>query len=187
LIAAFTPNSDPVQKISIIPRGFGALGYTLQMPVEDRFIISEDALFGKINVCLGGRAAEEIVFGKISTGAANDLTKATDIARRMITDFGMSKRFRNVALTKRGAGMAGGGPGGHPEAAEPVFTREFSEATQQYIDEDIARIMAEQYTTVLEKLKHNKDLLVRIAEILLEKETLDEAEFKALVGESGCQ
>ncbi|MDR2521503.1 MAG: ATP-dependent zinc metalloprotease FtsH [Spirochaetaceae bacterium] len=186
LIAAFTPNSDPVQKISIIPRGFGALGYTLQMPVEDRFIISEDALFGKINVCLGGRAAEEIVFGKISTGAANDLTKATDIARRMITDFGMSTRFRNVALTKRGAGMAGGGPG-RSEAAEPMFTREFSEATQQYIDEDIARIMAEQYTTVLEKLKHNKDLLVRIAEILLEKETLDEAEFKALIDGQACQ
>ena len=168
-----------MQKISIIPRGFGALGYTLQMPVEDRFIISEDELFGKINVCLGGRAAEEIIFGKISTGAANDLMKATDIARKMITDFGMSTRFKNVALTKRGAGMTGNL--GHPEAAEPMFTREFSEATQQYIDEDIARIMDEQYNAVLEKLHGNKELLVHIAEILLEKETLDESEFKALV------
>ena len=179
LVAAFTPGSDPVQKISIIPRGFGALGYTLQMPVEDRFIISEDELLGRINVCLGGRAAEEIIFGKISTGAANDLMKATDIARKMITDFGMSQRFKNVALTKRGAGMLSGPAGG--ESQEPVFTREFSEATQQYVDEDIARVMAEQYEYVTVKLNENKALLIKIAELLLEKETLDEKEFKHLV------
>ncbi|MDR2102653.1 MAG: ATP-dependent zinc metalloprotease FtsH, partial [Treponema sp.] len=98
LVAAFTPGSDPVQKISIIPRGFGALGYTLQMPVEDRYLMTEGELLGKIDVLLGGRAAEELVFDKISTGAANDLTKAADIARRMITDYGMSSRFKNVAL-----------------------------------------------------------------------------------------
>ncbi|MDR2602900.1 MAG: ATP-dependent zinc metalloprotease FtsH [Spirochaetaceae bacterium] len=178
LIAAFTANSDPVQKISIIPRGFGALGYTLQMPLEDRFIISEEELLGRINVCLGGRAAEEIIFGKISTGAANDLTKAADIARKMITDFGMSKRFKNVALTKRG-----GNPfmGGVPEQQEHVFTREFSEATQQYIDEEMAGIMERQYKFVTEKLRENEALLVKIATILLEKETLDEKEFKQLV------
>ncbi|MDR2491110.1 MAG: ATP-dependent zinc metalloprotease FtsH [Spirochaetaceae bacterium] len=181
LVAAFTPGSDPVQKISIIPRGFGALGYTLQMPIEDRFIISEDELLGRINVCLGGRAAEEIIFGKISTGAANDLMKATDIARKMITDFGMSDRFKNVALTKRGAGMLSGPGGG--DAQEPVFTREFSEATQQYVDEDIARVMARQYEYVSVKLNENKALLTKIAELLLEKETLDEKEFKHLVTE----
>jgi len=86
----FTVGSDPVQKISIVPRGFGALGYTLQMPTEDRYLMTEEELLGKIDVLLGGRGAEELVFGKISTGAANDLTKATDIARRMITDYGMS-------------------------------------------------------------------------------------------------
>ena len=175
LIAAFTPGSDPVQKISIIPRGFGALGYTLQMPVEDRYLMTEEELLGKINVLLGGRAAEEIVFGKISTGAANDLTKATDIARKMITDYGMSGRFKNVALTQRGAGMIGS------QIQEPVFHREYSEATQQYVDEEIARMVETQYNAVKESLGLNRVLLETVAEKLLEKETLDEKEFKTLL------
>ena len=177
LIAAFTPGSDPVQKISIIPRGFGALGYTLQMPVEDRYLMTEEELLGKINVLLGGRAAEEIVFGKISTGAANDLTKATDIARKMITDYGMSGRFRNVALTQRGTGILGN------HIQEPAFHREYSEATQQYVDEEIARIVDNQYAEVKGKIDGNRQLLDTIAEQLLEKETLDEKEFKALLGQ----
>jgi len=176
LIAAFTPGSDPVQKISIIPRGFGALGYTLQMPVEDRYLMTEEELLGKINVLLGGRAAEEIVFGKISTGAANDLTKATDIARKMITDYGMSGRFKNVALTQRGAGMLG------TPIQEPVFHREYSEATQQYVDEEIARIVDIQYEAVKDNLKVHRPLLETVAFQLLEKETIDEKEFKALLG-----
>jgi cell division protease FtsH len=175
LVAAFTPGSDPVQKISIIPRGFGALGYTLQMPVEDRYLMTEEELLGKINVLLGGRAAEEIIFEKISTGAANDLTKATDIARKMITDYGMSGRFRNVALTQRGAGILGA------PVQEPVFHREYSEATQQYVDEEIARMVEEQYGKVKESLRSNRPLLETVAEKLLEKETLDEKEFRALL------
>jgi cell division protease FtsH len=178
MIAAFTPGSDPVQKISIVPRGFGALGYTLQMPIEDRYLMTEEELLGKIDVLLGGRAAEELVFGKISTGAANDLTKATDIARRMITDYGMSERFRNMALTQRGAGMLGG-----PQTPEPVFHREYSEATQQYIDEEIARMVEERYGQIKEKLAENKGLLEKIAGQLLEKETLGEKEFKELMGQ----
>ena len=177
LVAAFTPGSDPVQKISIIPRGFGALGYTLQMPVEDRYLMTEEELLGKINVLLGGRAAEEIVFGKISTGAANDLTKATDIARKMITDYGMSERFKNVALTQRGAGMMGN------PVQEPMFHREYSEATQQYVDEEIARMVESQYVEVKQSLLVNRPLLDKVAEKLLEKETLDEKEFKALLSE----
>jgi len=175
LVAAFTPGSDPVQKISIIPRGFGALGYTLQMPIEDRYLMTEEELFGKIDVLLGGRAAEEIIFGKISTGAANDLTKATDIARKMITDYGMSIRFKNVALTQRGAGMMGN------QSQEPLFQREYSEATQQYVDEEIARMVEARYTDVKEKLKTNRSLLETVADQLLEKETLDEKEFKAML------
>ena len=175
LVAAFTPGSDPVQKISIIPRGFGALGYTLQMPIEDRYLMTEEELFGKIDVLLGGRAAEEIIFGKISTGAANDLTKATDIARKMITDYGMSSRFKNVALTQRGAGMMGN------QSQEPLFQREYSEATQQYVDEEIARMVEARYTDVKEKLKTNRSLLETVADQLLEKETLDEKEFKAML------
>jgi cell division protease FtsH len=177
MIAAFTPGSDPVQKISIVPRGFGALGYTLQMPVEDRYLMTEEELLGKIDVLMGGRAAEDLVFGRISTGAANDLTKATDIARRMITDYGMSARFRHIALTQRGAGMMGS-----PQSQEPMFHREYSEATQQYIDEEIARMVDERYSTAKEKLGQNRPLLDKIAGLLLEKETLDEKEFKGLMG-----
>ncbi|MDR2095473.1 MAG: ATP-dependent zinc metalloprotease FtsH [Treponema sp.] len=174
LIAAFTPGSDPVQKISIIPRGFGALGYTLQMPIEDRHIVTEEELLGKINVLLGGRAAEELIFGKLSTGAANDLTKVTDIARRMITDYGMSGRFKHVALTQRGASMMGS------KFPEPQFQREYSEATQ-YIDEEISHMVEKQYNDVKLILDKNQALLNTIADRLLEKETLDENEFKALV------
>jgi len=176
MIAAFTPGSDPVQKISIVPRGFGALGYTLQMPIEDRYLMTEEELLGKIDVLMGGRAAEDLVFGKISTGAANDLTKATDIARRMITDYGMSGRFRNIALTQRGAGMMGGTP-----HQEPMFHREYSEATQQYIDEEIARIVEQRYAAAKEKLGQSRPLLDKIAGLLLDKETLDEKEFKSIM------
>jgi len=175
MIAAFTPKSDPVHKISIVPRGLGALGYTLQMPTEDRHLMTEEELLGKIDVLMGGRAAEDIVFGKISTGAANDLSKATDIARRMITDYGMSARFRNIALTQRGANMLG------DRSPEPTFHREYSEATQQYIDEEMARIIDQRYVLAKEKLDENRLLLEKIASILLEKETLDEKEFRALM------
>jgi cell division protease FtsH len=176
LVAAWTPGADPVQKISIVPRGFGALGYTLQMPVEDRYLMTEEELFGKIDVLLGGRAAEEIIFGKISTGAANDLTKATDIARKMITDYGMSSRFRNVALTKRHGGMLGEG------GEDPWLQREYSEATQQYIDEEIAAAMDRRYSAVKDRLSQSRMLLDRVAEVLLEKESVDEKEFKSLMG-----
>ena len=176
LVAAFTPNADPVQKISIIPRGF-ALGYTLQMPVEDRYTVTRSDLLGKIDILLGGRIAEEMVSGEFSTGAANDLTKATDIARKMITDYGMSKRFRNVALTSRGAGMGGGGE----QRQEPMFQREYAESTQQYVDEEIARIIEDEYAKTRGVLDARREVLDRVAGQLLEKETLDEKEFKTLL------
>jgi cell division protease FtsH len=176
LAAAFTPGADPVRKISIVPRGFGALGYTLQLPTEDRYVMTEDELLGQIDVLLGGRAAEEIVFGRVSTGAANDLTRATDIARRMITDYGMSERFRNVALTRRGASIMG-------LQADPVLSREYSEETQRYIDEEIARIVAARYDHVLGILNERRGLIENVAGRLLEKETVEEAEFITLVRE----
>jgi cell division protease FtsH len=174
LAAALTPNADPVQKISIIPRGF-ALGYTLQMPVEDRYTVTQSDLLGKIDILLGGRVAEEMISGEYSTGAASDLTKATDIARKMITDYGMSGRFRNVALTTRGAGMGG------PERQEPMFQREYAESTQQYVDEEIARIIDGRYGAVKDMLEQKRDTLNAVAEKLLEQETLDEKEFNALL------
>jgi cell division protease FtsH len=175
LVAAFTPNADPVQKISIIPRGF-ALGYTLQMPVEDRYTVTRSDLLGKIDILLGGRIAEEMISGEYSTGAASDLTKATDIARKMITDYGMSDRFRNVALTSRGAGMSGA------ERQEPMFQREYAESTQQYVDEEIARVVEREYGKTKEILETRRGVLDLVAAALLEKESLDEKEFKALLG-----
>ncbi|HRY81181.1 MAG TPA: ATP-dependent zinc metalloprotease FtsH [Spirochaetia bacterium] len=174
LVAAFTEGSDPVQKVSIVPRGFGALGFTLQMPTEDRYVVTEGQLLGQIDVLMGGRAAEEIVFGRISTGAASDITKATDIARRMITDYGMSERFRNVALTKRGTGMGG--------VQDAFLTREYSEETQRYVDDEVAKIIAERYALALKTLRDRKALLDTVSAELLEKETLDAARFRELVG-----
>jgi cell division protease FtsH len=174
LVAGFTAGADPVQKISIVPRGLSALGYTLQTPTEDRYLMTEDELYGKIDVLLGGRAAEEIEFGRVSTGAANDLTRATDIARRMITDYGMSAKFRNMVLTQRGSQYLG-------QLPEPGLLREYSETTQQYVDEEIARMLAERYERVKTLLAGKRDLLAKIAGILLEKETIDEKEFKEII------
>jgi cell division protease FtsH len=176
LVAAHIPNADPVTKISIIPRGF-ALGYTLQMPLEDRYTVTQSDLLGKIDILLGGRIAEEMISGEYSTGAANDLTKATDIARKMITDYGMSGRFRNVALTSRGAGPAAGG-----DRQEPLFQREYAESTQQYVDEEIARIVEAEFAKTKEILGQRRETLDRVALALLEKETLDEREFRELLG-----
>jgi cell division protease FtsH len=174
LVAAYTPNADPVQKISIIPRGF-ALGYTLQMPVEDRYTVTQSDLLGRIDILLGGRIAEEMVSGEYSTGAASDLTKATDIARKMITDYGMSGRFRNVALTSRGMSMTG------EQRQEPMFQREYAESTQQYVDEEIARIVEQEYGKTQEILKKRRGVLDLVSAALLEKESLDEKEFRALL------
>ena len=179
MIAAFTPNADPVQKISIIPRGF-ALGYTLQLPLEDRYTVTRSDLLGRIDILLGGRIAEEMISGEYSTGAASDLTKATDIARKMITDYGMSDRFKHVALTSRGVGMAG------QERQEPSFQREYAESTQQYVDEEIARIIETEYAKAKQILEERRGILDSIATALLEKETLDEKEFKALLGEGSA-
>jgi cell division protease FtsH len=117
-----------------------------------------------------------MVSGEYSTGAASDLTKATDIARKMITDYGMSGRFRNVALTSRGAGM-----GGH-ERQEPMFQREYAESTQQYVDEEIARVVDQEYGKTSGILEERRAILDQVAAALLERETLDEKEFKALLG-----
>jgi cell division protease FtsH len=173
IVAALTPGADPVRKVSIIPRGFGALGYTLQLPTEDRYVVTEEELLSQIDVLLGGRASEEIVFGRVSTGAANDITRATDVARKMITDYGMSERFRNVALTSRGASFMGQG--------DQILSREYSEETQRYVDEEIARIVAARYDHVLAVLGAKRELIETVAARLLDKEVIEEAEFQAFV------
>ena len=176
LTAAFTGGADPVQKISIIPRGIAALGYTMQTPTEDRYLMTTDELLGKIDVLLGGRAAEQLIFGMISTGASNDIDKASDIARRMITDYGMSPKFANVTLRSRPAPVFmgdGGGMGG---------AREYAETTQQYIDEQVAAIINERYRRVLDLLAGKKEILAAIAAYLLKNETIEGKLFLKMAG-----
>ncbi len=173
LTAAFTPGADPVQKISIVPRGIAALGYTMQTPTEERFLMTKPELLGKIDVLLGGRAAEELIFSEISTGASNDIDKATDIAVRMITEFGMSDKFSNVVLKHRkGSGFLGdGGDGG----------REYSEATQQYIDEQVAQVIQRRYARVKDLLTQKKPIIEKVVKILLEREMIESKEFDEIV------
>ena len=169
LTAYLTPGSSPVSKISIIPRGFGALGYTLQYPTEDRFLLSENELLGSVDVMLGGRAAEEVIFGDISTGASNDISRASDTVRQMITEYGMSEKYRNMTLPKTQSDIEGVNGG-----------REYSEAAQEYIDSETERILSERYSKVVENLRKNRDALETIATRLLEKEVIEGDEFAAL-------
>ena len=175
LVAAFTPGSDPVHKITIIPRGMAALGYTLQRSEDEQFLYSYSELIGQVDVLLGGRAAEQIIFNEISTGASNDISRATDIVKRIITDYGMSSKFKNVTLGKSGRGYGSG---------EPELVREFSENTQNYIDEEIARIINERYEAVIKLLKKNYGLLEEISQKLLEKETMEGKEFNEIIEKS---
>lgn len=173
ITAYFTKGSDPVSKISIVPRGMAALGYTLQLPTEDRFLLSEHELLSTIDVMMGGRAAEQIEFSEISTGASNDISRASDLVRRMITEFGMSGKFRNITLpTGSKQSMLGTVMPGN---------REYSEETQQYIDTETARIVNERYDTVANLLEKNHHLLKSIAELLLDKEVLEGEEFKKII------
>jgi len=175
LVAHLTPGSDPLTKISIVPRGVSALGYTLQTPAEDRFLLTREELLGKIDVLLGGRAAELIIYGDSSTGAANDLIRSTDIARKMVTEYGMSSHFTNVTLTKRPEAMLG-------EISAPTMSREYSESTQALIDQEINSIISERFSHVTDLLSSNKEKLQQIASRLLEQEIIDAAEFRELVG-----
>jgi cell division protease FtsH len=182
LVAAYTPDSEPVQKISIIPRGFGALGYTLQMPTEDRFLITTEELLGKIDVLLGGRAAEQLTFGRISNGAANDIARATDMVRKMITEYGMSEKFKNVYLGKGQQGMMGQED---PMTSPPWGQKSYSEDTQKYIDGQIAKTIDERYGIVLNLLREKRDLLQQISKRLLDKEVIGADEFAEFVKQAG--
>ncbi len=167
LVNVFTPNQHLVKKITIVPRGYGVMGYMLPVPEEERSFQTREELIGRIDVSLGGRAAEEIIYGTVSTGAGNDIVQATDIARAMITRLGMSSKFANVSLDKRGHSFLGiqDNPYGP--------TKEYSEDTQRYVDQEIAKIMAERYTKVIALLKKHKKLLELITNHLLEKETIE--------------
>jgi len=174
LVAALTPGADPVHKISIIPRGLAALGYTQQLPGEDRYLSTREELLGRIDVLLGGRVAEETVFGDVSSGAQNDLQRATEIIRSMIVELGMGATLGALTYGRQAPVFLGGGFGGSE--------RPFSDATAMAVDEEMKRIMEERLERVRELILRKRDLLDRATRILLEKETIEAEEFANLVG-----
>jgi len=168
LVARFLPNTDPVHKISIIPRGGAALGYTLQLPTEDRYLISKQELMTRLAVLLGGRVAEEIVFGDITTGAHDDLQKATEIAREMVCEYGMSDTLGPLTLGRR-----------HKEVflgKDIAEDRNYSEEVAYTIDKEVRSIIDSAYEQARKLIVENRDKLDKLTTILLEKEVLEREE-----------
>lgn len=174
LVAAKIKGSDPVHKISIIPRGHAALGYTLQLPEEDRFLVSRQELSDKICVLLGGRVAESICFGDVTTGASNDLERATQIARQMVTQFGMSEKLGLVTLGRKQHEVFLG--------HDIVDDRNYSEEIAHTIDLEIRAIVDASMNKAKQILTENRDRLEKITRILLEKEVLEGDELDELLG-----
>jgi cell division protease FtsH len=174
LVAALTPGCDAVHKISIIPRGLAALGYTQQRPTEDRYLMSQKELMAKIDVLLGGRVAEKIMFQDVTTGAHNDLQRATDIARAIVSEYGMGETLGLSTYPRNH------GPGflGQPAAGA---AREYSERTAALLDEEIRQILDQRETRVAGLINGKKEILIAVAKKLLEKEVLMEDEFMATV------
>ncbi len=174
LVALSFPGADPIQKISIIPRGIAALGYTLQLPTEDRFLMTKTELQNKIAVLLGGRIAEELTYGEASTGAQNDLVKATDIAKSMVKAYGMSDKLGTVTLDRE---------------RQPLFMQiqpsqekgDYSEETAREIDCEVRRIIDEQYEHVKRLLVVRKAALLEGAKKLLDQEVISGADLKAIL------
>jgi cell division protease FtsH len=175
IVATVLPGLDPVHKISIVARGFGALGYTMQLPLEDRYLMTRQDLYSQLAVLLGGRSAEEIAFGEISTGAQNDLQRATDIARAMVTEFGMSDALGAVNYNgpKRSAFL------------DTPFVQErgnYAEDTAQKIDAEVKRIITEAHDEARRILRQKRDALDALSERLLEKEVIEADELKEVMG-----
>jgi len=177
LVAISLPGTDPVHKVSIIPRGVGALGYTIQRPTEDRFVMTREELENKMTVLLNGRAAELTVFGHLSTGAADDLRRVTDIAHAMVARYGMSERLGSVAYDRDPQNYLTG-----PDLPRPPHEREYAEETATVIDADTRALVQAAMDRAMDILQQKRDLLERCAQRLLEKETLDEKELTELAG-----
>ena len=177
LVALALPGVDVVHKVSIIPRGIGALGYTIQRPTEDRFLMTRAELENKMAVLLGGRAAELLVFDHFSTGAADDLRRVTDIARSMVTRYGMSEALGSVAYDREPGTFLTG-----PNPLLPHAEHDYGEATADAIDAEVRAIVDRALERTLGILRERREALERTARRLLEKETLDEADLVDLVG-----
>ena len=176
IVGHLMPGGSKVAKISIVPRGMSALGYTLQLPTEERFLNSKEELQGQIATLLGGRSAEEIVFGKITTGASNDLQRATDIAEQMVGTFGMSDILGPLAYDKQGGGQFLGN-GNNPRRA-------VSDATAQAIDKEVRDLVDDAHEKALQILRNNLPLLESISQKILEEEVIEGEALKSLLSES---
>ena len=182
LVSSLCAHSEPVHKISIIPRGLAALGYTLQLPLEDRYLMSREELLDKMAGLMGGRAAEEIVVGSISTGASNDFKQATEIARLMVTEYGMSEALGPISYAERGRspflrtndGMAG------------LTDKAYSERTQRRIDEEVSRLIEEAMQRARELIVRHRDALSRVAARLLQTEVIEGEELRRILTDSGA-
>ena len=173
IVGHLMPGGSKVAKISIVPRGMSALGYTLQLPTEERFLNSKEELQGQIATLLGGRSAEEIVFGKITTGAANDLQRATDLAEQMVGTYGMSDTLGPLAYDKQGGGRFLGGSN-NPR-------RSVSDATAQAIDKEVRGLVDKAHDDALAILRQNMALLETIAQKILEKEVIEGDDLKQML------
>lgn len=175
LVALSLPGTDPVRKISIIPRGIAALGYTMQVPTEDRFLMSRTELLNRIATLLGGRAAEKMIFDDVSTGAHNDLAKATEIARSMVKEYGMGESVGQVyfAREKRNRFLAD---------LTPDDAGFYSEATAEKIDMEVQQIIDSEFVRALDILREKRDVLEKGAEILLENEKIEGDEIQEILG-----
>jgi cell division protease FtsH len=176
IVAERVPTADPVHKISIIPRGVAALGYTQQLPTEDRYLLTKQELMDRIAVLLGGRVAEEIVFDEISTGAGNDLERVTELARSMVMEYGMSRELGAVNLSgpRRMQFLQADGDGGGAR-------RQYSEQTAREIDNEIRGLIDGTYERVRRILTDDRAVLEVLAKRLLEKEVVDEAELREIM------
>jgi cell division protease FtsH len=169
LLAEILPTTDRVHKVSMIPRGMGALGYTMQLPLEDRFLMTRPELLDKITVLMGGRAAEKVVFNEVSTGATDDLQRATDLARRMITQFGMSNMLGPQAVEHLGVSLE---PRFLPGMAG-LTERGYSERTQQTVDEEVSGLLRRAFDRAVALLQHNRKQLLALAAKLREVEVVE--------------
>jgi cell division protease FtsH len=174
LVAMALPGVDPVHKVSIIPRGIGALGYTIQRPTEDRFLMTREELENKIAVLLGGRAAEKLIYDHLSTGAADDLVKATDIARAMVARYGMDPDLGHVSYDTERPGFLGTGD------QSAWLNRRHSEATAERMDTAVKAIIDDIFARTVALLDANRALLEETSRDLLDRETLDEPDLRAI-------
>ncbi len=175
LVASTLKTADKVKKISIIPRGVAALGYTLQLPTEDRYMMTREELTDRISVLLGGRIAEEIIFDEMSTGAQNDLEKASDIARRMVKYYGMSDKLGIVTFEPENkSAFLGWGMGSN---------KDYSEETARDIDIEVKKIIDDTYAKTREILERQKPMLIKLSKMLMEKEVIEEEELKKILND----